>query len=509
MNVLLIYPRYPDTFWSFRDALKFISKKAAFPPLGLITIASMLPKSWDLKLIDLNVEKLKDKHIKNADLVMISAMMIQSKSAREVIAKCKEYGVKVAAGGPAFTSEPEKFKDVDYLILDEGELTIPKFLEDFKNGAQKGIYRSEQKPDITKTPLPSWHLIDISKYASMCIQYSRGCPFNCEFCDIITLFGRKPRTKTPEQMVQELEALYNIGWRGGVFIVDDNFIGNKHKVKKMLHEVIKWQKKHNYPFTFFTEASVNLADDEELMDLMCAANFNKVFLGIESPSLDSLKECNKLQNTKKDLTEVVDTIHRHGMQVMSGFIVGFDSDDESIFSKQIRFIQETGIVTAMVGMLVAAPKTRLYYRLKAENRLFRDPIGDNTSADINFYPKMGLEKLIQGYDNIIKTIYSPKNYYKRIDVFLKNYNPKTKVKLKKEDLIAFIKSIFKIGIFSKSNIYYWKLLFKTLFTRFKSIPVAVELAILGEHFRKFSKKCEHSLQDFLNEVKNKNQLASS
>ncbi len=501
MKVLLVYPKYPETFWSFKYALKFISKKAAFPPLGLLTIASMLPTSWDLKLIDMNVGSLTDRDLKWADLVMISGMLVQMESARNVIERCKRLNIKVVAGGPAFTAEPEKFKDVDYLVLDEGEITIPMFLQDLEQGKEKGIYRSEEKPDITKTPIPKWSLIDINNYSTMCLQYSRGCPFNCEFCDIVALFGRKTRTKTPEQIIQELDALYEIGWRAGVFIVDDNFIGNKKNVKLMLPEVIKWQKEHNYPFTFLTEASVNLANDEELMDLMSAANFNKVFLGLETPSMDSLKECGKIQNTSKDLAQVVATIQQHGMQVMSGFIVGFDNDDENIFERQIGFIQQTGVVTAMVGMLVALPQTRLYYRLKSEGRLFREAKGDNSSADINFLPKMGVDTLIKGYNNILKTIYKPKNYYNRIEVFLKNYTPTARSRLKKEDIIAFFKSIYRIGIFSRSSIYYWKLLVKTMFTKCKALPDAVELAIMGEHFRKVAKKCEKSLYSFLDEFK--------
>lgn len=509
MKVLMVYPQYPDTFWSFRHALKFISKKAAFPPLGLLTIASMLPESWDIRLIDLNTDKLRDEDIKWADLIMISSMLVQIESAKEVIKRSKEIGKKVAMGGPAITGEPEKYKDVDYLILDEGEITIPMFLEDLEKGAQKGIYSSNEKPDITKTPLPKWSLIDMSKYSSMCVQFSRGCPFNCEFCDIVALFGRKPRTKTPEQMLKELDALYDAGWRSGVFIVDDNFIGNKKKVKELLHEVIKWQKEHDYPFTFLTEASVNLADDEELMDLMSAANFNKVFLGLETPSMDSLKECGKIQNATRNLSESVKIIQQHGIQVMSGFIVGFDSDDEDIFERQIRFIQQTGIVTAMVGMLVALPQTRLYYRLKSEGRLFGDAKGDNSSADINFIPKMGIDKLISGYNNILKNIYAPKNYYKRIEIFIKNYQPSARAKLKKEDIKAFLKSIYKIGIFSKSSVYYWKLILKTIVTKARALPDAIELAIMGEHFRKVSKNCEKSLKKFLEEVKKRNIPLSS
>jgi len=484
IKVLLIYPKCPDTFWSFKHAMRFISKKAAFPPLGLLTIASMLPKEWNKKLIDMNIKDINDKEIMWADVIFISAMLVQEESTKEIIKKCKSLGKIVVAGGPAFTTQHEKFSEVDHFVLNEAEITLPLFLNDFKKGKAKRIYTSKKRPDITKTPVPDWSLINSKDYVTMLVQYSRGCPFNCEFCDIIIMNGQIPRTKTPSQIINEIQSLYDNGWRDSIFIVDDNFIGNKVKVKEMLTHLIKWQEKHGYPFKFLTEASLNLVDDEELMQMMSKANFNKVFLGIETPSTESLKECGKFQNTKRDLAESVKKIQKNGIQVMGGFIVGFDNDTEHIFESQIKFIQEVGIVTAMVGVLTALPKTKLWHRLKKEGRLLNDSTGENTDGSINFIPKMGKEKLSEGYKKIISTIYSPKHYFKRLNTFFKYYNPKVKNKVKAplKMLSAFFKSIWGVGIVSKARFYYWKLLIKIGFTKIRVFPLAVEQAICWKHF---------------------------
>lgn len=448
----------------------------------------MLPEKWKKKLVDLNVTELTDKDIKWADMVLIGAMIVQKDSAREVIARCKKLKKKVVAGGPLFVTEYRKYKGVDTFVLNEAEVTLPPFLSDLKKGRTKHVYSSNVKPDISKTPRPLWSLINIKDYASLAIQYSRGCPFNCEFCDIVFLNGRIPRTKTPSQMLAELDSLYNYGWRGTLFIVDDNFIGNQKNVKNMLPHLIEWQKKHNYPFQLLTEASTNLASDKELMTLMSEANFNKVFLGIETPNIESLKECGKFQNVAKDLSQAIKTIHQNGMQVMGGFIVGFDNDTDNIFDNQIKFIQETGVVTAMVGMLNVIPQTRLWHRLKSEGRLLNEVIGENTNTTLNFVPKMNKKKLVEGYKKIINFIYSTKNYYKRINTLLEHYQPKARTRFNFEQIKGFIKSTWRIGLFSRSNIFYWKLLFKTLFTNTKAFPTAVELAIYELHYRKIANR---------------------
>ena len=348
MKALLIYPAIPDTFWSFKHILKFVRKKAAHPPLGILTVAAMLPRDWDIRIVDMNVESLTDETIGWADLVFVSAMLVQKESAREAIDRCHGLGRKIVGGGPIFITARADFDDVDYLVLNEAELTLPRFLEDLAKGEPKHVYETDEKPDITTTPLPRWDLINTRHYASLCIQYSRGCPFNCEFCDIVNLNGRVPRVKSNEQMVREFESLYEIGWRGRLFIVDDNFIGNKLKVKSMLRAITDWQKAHKFPFDLYTEASVNLADDDELMHLMVEAGFDCVFLGLETPEEDSLKECGKHQNSGKDLVEAVKTIQRNGMEVMGGFIIGFDSDPPNIFdSWLVAMIRAAALVKPM------------------------------------------------------------------------------------------------------------------------------------------------------------------
>lgn len=488
MKVLLVNPKYPETFWSFRHVLKFIAKKAAFPPLGLLTVAAMLPGSWEKRLVDMNVRELADNDLAWADMVMIGAMLVQKDSAREVISRARAAGARVVAGGPAFTSSPGLFPGVDHLVLNEAEVTLPLFLRDLATGRPKPVYASGERPDIAATPAPLWSLIDFRDYASMALQYSRGCPFNCEFCDIVVMNGRVPRTKTTSQMLAELDGLHEAGWRGSVFIVDDNFIGNTARVKRFLPELIAWQKARRFPFMFFTEASLNLAQDEELMCLMSAANFHKVFLGIESPSLESLKECGKHQNTVLDMAQAVDVIHGHGMQVMAGFIVGFDSDTEGIFEAQRNFIQKVGVVTAMVGMLSAVPGTRLWHRLKAENRLLGEATGENTDGTINFIPRMGAEALVSGYRELMQTLYTPKLYYRRIHRFLKSYRPTVHTRMTPIEMWAFVRSMWAIGLRRGSMRHYWGLLGRTLLTRCRSLPMAVELAIYGLHFEKCARR---------------------
>lgn len=490
MKILMVYPEYPETFWSFKHILKFISKKAAFPPLGLLTVSSLLPKHWTKKLIDLNIRELKNKHIAWADMVFISAMIVQKESVKEIIARCKAQGKTVIAGGPLFTTGYKEFEGVDHFILNEGEVTLPMFLKDLEAGTPKDIYTSLERPDITKTPIPDWSLINLKKYATMCVQYSRGCPFDCEFCDIVIMNGRIPRTKSHNQFIDEFDALYKAGWRGGVFVVDDNFIGNKTEVKNMLPKLISWQKSHNYPFTLLTEASVNLADDPKLMQLMSKANFNKVFLGLETPDEAALKECNKFQNTANDIGMSVKRIHKHGMQVMAGFIVGFDSDNELTFDKQIKFIQQIGVVTAMVGMLNALPQTKLWNRLKDEGRLLSTSSGENTNTALNFMTKMDSAKLVEGYKKILSTIYSPKEYYDRITTLLKDYTPRVKERFNPKALYIFTCISWRIGVFSKSRKYYWKLMISTLKNNAKALPLAIELAIYGLHFEKVVRRIQ-------------------
>ena len=489
MKILLVYPRYPDSFWSFKHALKFISKEASFPPLGLLTVAAMLPKEWQLKLVNMNMTSLSDNDIGWADYVFISAMVTQRSSAKEVIAHCREMGAKIVAGGPLFTTEYEELEGVDHFVLGDAEAILPLFLSDLEAGCARHIYSSSEQPDIAKTPIPLWSLIDMKKYSSMNIQYSRGCPYNCEFCDIVVLNGHKPRTKSQAQMLAELEALYQRGWRSGVFIVDDNFIGNKKKLKaEILPAIISWTKERKYPFAFSTEASINLSDDEELMRLMVAAGFNTVFIGVESPNEESLDECGKFLNKNRDLIASIQKIQNHGLEVQGGFIVGFDSDPLSIFKSQINFIQKSGIVTAMVGLLNAPHGTRLYQRLENERRLLKGMSGDNTDCSINFIPKMNYETLINGYQHILKTIYAPKQYYERVKILLREYKPQKRktgiIGIKFYHIEAVLKSMWFLGVKEKGRWHYWKLFMVTLLRRPRSFPLVINLSVYGFHFRK-------------------------
>jgi radical SAM superfamily enzyme YgiQ (UPF0313 family) len=498
LKILLVYPQYPDTFWSFKHALKFIFKKAAFPPLGLLTVAAMLPEEWEKKLVDLNTTALTDKDLRWADYVFLSAMVAQQDSAQEIIDRCKKLGTKIVAGGPFFNPGYEDFgwDQLDHIVFGEAENRFSLFIEDLKKGCAKHIYAAEGFPDIRNTPVPLWSLIDMKKYQSMTIQYSRGCPFNCEFCDIVILNGHRPRTKDEDQIIAELDALYDRGWRASVFFVDDNFIGNRRKLKsEILPAIIKWTEEKHHPFTFYTEASINLADDEELMRMMTAAGFDMVFVGIESPSEESLVECNKLQNKNRDLLTSVKKIQNFGLQVQGGFIVGFDSDPISIFKTQIDFIQKSGIVTAMVGVLMAPPETRLYKRLQKENRILPKGTGDNTDGSTNFIPKMGREALTNGYRHVIDTIYAPRQYYERIRIFLKEYKPSNKGKLKVSliHLVALIRSTWVLGIREKGRMQYWKLVGWTLMKKPKTFPLSITLAVQGFHFRKVAEKVRASL----------------
>ena len=489
MNILLVYPMYPDTFWSFRHALRFVSKKASFPPLGLLTVASILPEDWNKKLIDMNATKLEDKDILWADYIFISAMSVQRESVDEIIGRCKMLNKKIVAGGPLFTSSSEYYKNVDHLVLNEAEITLPQFLNDLNEGNPKQKYTSDEWAEIADTPLPRWEIVSMKNYTSMNLQYSRGCPYDCEFCDITVLYGKKPRTKTKEQMINELDALFFAGWRGPVFFVDDNFIGNKVKLKKeILPALAEWMAKRKNPFYLNTEASINLADDERLMQLMVKAGFEAVFIGIETPNEDSLIECNKSQNRNRDLISSVKKIQQAGLEVQGGFIVGFDNDPPSIFEKLTGFIQESGIVTAMVGLLNAPKGTKLQKRLEDEGRMLKDFTGNNTDFSINFIPKMDPKTLLDGYQKILDKIYSPKYYYERVMRFMKEFNPKKEkvFHINPNYILALFRSIIKLGFIGEERIYYWKLFFWSLFRKPQLFSLAILFTIYGFHFKKIS-----------------------
>jgi radical SAM superfamily enzyme YgiQ (UPF0313 family) len=485
VNILLVYPKNPDTYWNFKHVIKFISKKSSNIPLGLITVASLLPANWNKKLTDMNISRLKDKDIKWADYVFISAISVQMASVEIIIRKCKQLNARIVAGGPLFTEEFDKYSQIDHLVLNEAEITLPLFLKDLENGDPKKIYHSNDYADITESPVPDYSLLKIRKYATAGIQYSRGCPFDCEFCDITAMLGRHVRTKTPVQIIAELDQLIKIGWKENVFFVDDNFIGHKKKIKgELLPAIIGWMESHGNPFMFLTEASIDLADDKDLIDMMVNAGFFKVFIGIETPEENCLIECNKLHNNNRDLIDSVRKIQDSGMEVYGGFIVGFDNDPPNIFQRQIDFIQESGIITAMVGLLNAPPLSRLYQRLEKEGRLADNFTGDNTDFSMNFVPVMDMKELLRGYKEIIRNIYSSKSYYERMQLFLKNYDPHVIQPFSFRRFEAFIKSIIYIGVLWKDRLYFWKILIWCIIHKPRSFHLAITYSIYGYHFRK-------------------------
>lgn len=486
MNVLMIYPKYPDTYWSFKYALKFISKKAAVPPLGLITVSAMLPGDWHKKLVDLNIENLQDTDLLWADFIFLSGMYVQKASVNEILERCGQFSAKVIAGGPLFTQDYADYPSIDHFVLNEAEITMPQFLADWKKGHLKRIYQTNDYADLSLTPVPDYHLLDMKAYASMNIQLSRGCPYNCDFCEITALLGHKVRMKSCAQILQELDALFKLNWRGAVAVVDDNFIGNKQMVKtSILPGMVSWMKFRKYPFSFSAQTSINLADDDQLLQMMRTAGFNSTFIGIETPDEKSLHSCHKVQNEHRDMLESVKQIQQAGLQVSGGFIVGFDTDTESVFRRQVDFIQKSGIVSAMVGLLNAPKHTKLYRQMEQENRLTEDLTGSNTDFTMNFKPKMNRQSLLKGYRHIINSIYREKPYYKRIRALLKNYKPvKTgKGNLDFAHIKGFLKSMYILGLASKGRLEYWKFIGWTIIKKPKLFIDAVTLAVYGYHFR--------------------------
>jgi len=495
MHVLLIYPEFPDTFWSFRHALEFVGHKAAFPPLGLLTIAPMLPDDWEKRLVDLNVTALTDADLAWADIAMISAMGVQEDSAREILARCRATGVMTVAGGPLFTVEPENFAGAaDTLVLGEGEITLPQFLADLAQGRPQPVYATGEHPELDCTPIPAWELADLAVYNSIPLQFSRGCPFACDFCSVTALLGHRPRTKTSAQIIAELDALYDVGWRRSIFFVDDNFIGNKAILKRdLLPALIEWRRRkpdiRRRGMTFNTEVSINLADDDELVALMVEAGFNKVFIGIETPDDESLAECGKSQNRRRDMLADVKKLQRAGMVVQAGFIVGFDHDTPTIFRRQIDFIQASGIVTAMVGLLQAVPGTVLHARLAAEGRISGKSAGNNVDVATNVVPTMGLNPLLQGYREIMATIYSPGSFTARVKALLQEYRPgPVRALVTGREIRALFLSIWRLGIRRWSRRTYWDLVFWTLRHRPRLLPLAVTMSIYGYHFQTITER---------------------
>src|ERR1041384_2025657 len=488
VKVLLINPEFPDTYWSFRHALPFEGKRCAFPPLGLLTVSALLPDSWERQLVDLNVRKLTTADIDWADMVFATAMLVQKDSLKEVVKRCKARGKRVVLGGPYVTTTIEDLPDADHIFLGEAETTLPQFIEALARGQAKRSYQAAERPPLSTTPLAHFHLADLKRYSAMSVQYSRGCPFSCEFCDIIEIYGRVPRTKSNQQMLAEFDALLARWWRGTVFIVDDNFIGNKKNVRLLLPELAAWQKRNGYPFSLLTESSVNLADDEALLVDMREAGFRRGFLGIETPVEESLKEGQKSQN-RGNLLDSVEKIQSYGMEVMAGFIVGFDNDPIDVFQRQVDFIRRSAIPLAMVGLLNALPETQLWKRLEREQRLLGEATGNNTECTFNFKTRMDPAVLIHGYQSIMRTIYSPREYYERVLLSFRRTaaeggQPNHYSLI--SGFAALSRIILKLGVVDRERKEFWRFFTHTLIKHRDRVAESLRHAAMGYHCRKLS-----------------------
>src|SRR6266567_958744 len=482
MKTLLVYPEFPDTFWSFKHALPFQGKRSAYPPLGLLTVASMLPASWPKRMVDLNVRRLKDSDLDWADVVLFSGMIVQGPSMKMALERCKARGLRAVVGGPIASTQDPHIVGFDHVVEGEAEELIHGLASDLEHGTAKPHYKAKDLPDLTQVPLPQLRLASLRRYSAMAVQYSRGCPFTCEFCGIIEIYGRRPRTKTPEQVCAEFDQVYGMGWRGPVFLVDDNFIGNKKNVKILLPRLVEWMRDHRFPFSLFTEASLNLAEDPDLLRLMREAHFTRVFLGIETPVAESLKETTKFQNLRHDLLDSVKHIQAKGIEVMAGFIVGFDNDPKDVFDRQIQFIRDAAIPLSMVGLLSALPNTQLWRRLKSEGRLLKESLGSNTLLDLNFIPKMDPQELLEGYQRILETIYNPREYFDRALTFLSHLGESARAPIVASDVMAVFRSVWKQGLVSDYRKEYWRFIMQAVRRHRQHLDKAVTLAIMGHHF---------------------------
>lgn len=508
MNALLVYPEFPETFWSFKHALKFLGKRAAQPPLGLMTIAALLPRTWNKRLVDTNVERLRGRDLAWADVVLLSGMHIQSDSLLAIAERCRARGLRTIVGGPIASSLPAAELKADHVVIGEAESLIANLARDLEQGTAKSVYQAAERPEMSLSPLPDLSLLKMDRYSTMTVQYSRGCPFNCEFCDIIEIYGRRPRTKAVAQVLAELDQLRAAGWRDAVFIVDDNFIGNKARAKKLLRALAEWRREKNTAFDFITEASLNLADDPELMQLMKDAGFKSVFLGIETPDESGLLASNKLQNTRRSLLESVATIQSYGMQVMGGFILGFDTDKDDIFDRMVEFIQKSGIPIAMVGLLQAMPGTQLFRRLWREGRIVDAGGGNNTDSRLNFLPHMDASKLVEGYRSVLMRIYSCEAYYERVKLYLNRTQAQAGAQtigppvkgpswITRENLRALANSIVRQGVFGQHRWSYWKFLASAATRYRRCFGTAMTLAVMGYHFQVMTRKMSEAMDKAL------------
>ena len=489
MKALLVYPEFPTTYWSFEFSMKLVGKKCMLPPLGLITVAAMLPKHWQSKLVDLNIDSLSDREILKSDIVLLSGMQVQRASFHEMLKRCRRLGVPTVVGGPYVTSEPHLFDDADYLVLGEAEETIDGFCADLEAGRAERVTKNQTLPDVTISPVPRFDMLRRGVYYNLSVQYSRGCPFSCEFCDIIVMYGRKPRTKSSEQIMAELDAIKGTGFRGSVFFVDDNFIGNKKAVRTMLPEIRMWQERNSWPFEFYTEASLNIAEDSALMTAMTHAGFDSVFIGIESPSAESLVETKKNQNVKGDMVDRVHEVLRHGLNVRAGFIIGFDNDGPDIFDRQIEFIEQAAIPFAMIGVLQALPNTPLETRLKEAGRMRPMPFGDQFGRT-NFETVLPEPELLTGYKRILETIYEPSRYLERVMSMMRHrdkgraFNPG----VKPHHIVWALRAVTIQGLFASYRKEYWRFLGEVWRWKPSKLAEALMHAGAGHHFIEYTRR---------------------
>jgi radical SAM superfamily enzyme YgiQ (UPF0313 family) len=502
LKVLLVWPRFPSSFWTLDGILDLVPIETDQPPLGLLTVAALCPKDWTLKLVDRSFEDLLDADLHWADLVMVSGMRVQKADIRDTLLRARALGKRTIIGGPFASSEPELLlRLADHVVVGEPDEVFPEIASDLERGSARRLYVVKEKPDVSKTPLPRFDLLKIDKYASMAVQFSRGCPFQCEFCDIITIYGRKPRTKKPAQLMAELDALYGLGWRDQVFIVDDNFIGNHKLALELSFELQEWQKSHGYPLLFYTEASIDLAQKPELIDAMVKANFFYVFIGIESPSPKSLTEAKKFQNLRRDPLECVHYIQSQGLWVTAGFIIGFDSDTEEIFQQQKEFVERAAIPWAMAGFLQAPPTTPLFDRMMKEGRLLMDTTATSNFDPPNFKTLLPLPVLLKGYREVLSSLYSPSAFYDRCYRSLlqwKARKPQKAPTIPPAPLLGiFVRSIVRQGLLSDYRGAYWKFLLRLL-GRWSLNPrkfsMGFALLLSGHHFIPYARRVEGQLE---------------
>lgn len=488
MKVVLVYPEFPITYWGFQYGLSLAGKRSAFPPLGLLQLAALLPQHWELRLVDLNVEKLRERDLLWADVVFTGGMRVQARSMHEVITRAHRTGRRVVVGGPAPTTAPEEFTDADVIFQGEAEGRIDELLEAMGADEHRVIAEPEKFPDVTTIPPPRYDLVDFRRYASMSLQYSRGCPFTCEFCDIIEIFGRVPRVKTPDQILGEMNVLYEQGYRGSLFFVDDNFIGNRSAVKKLLPRIVEWQEARGYPFELFTEASVNLASDEALVAAMVRAGFTAVFLGIETPSPEALKVAKKNQNLAMNLVDAVNSLTGSGLEVMGGFIVGFDNEKADVFDAQRLFLEQAPIPLAMVGLLTALPGTALWRRLEKEGRLREVSSGDQFARP-NFETTMDEEQLLRGYGRLLGKLYEPDTYYRRCaDAIDRSPVVPGRRRVRLNEITTLLRTVVRVGIFGERRRQFWRFVTGVLRKKPALFPTSIAQVIRGEHMIRYTRE---------------------